>query len=226
MTEKSIWIVIPAYNEGGVIASTVATVLPIYRDIVVVDDGSRDETANIAWRAGAHVVRHPLNLGQGAALQTGLCYALSRGADLIVTFDADGQHDVADVARLLQALESGLYDVAIGSRFLGNTSGMPAIRRAVLKAAIIVTWLLSGLRLSDAHNGFRAFTRHAASSIRLRQNRMAHASEIIEQIAALGLRYVEVPVTIRYTQYSREKGQRTIDSVFVLKDLLLERFFR
>ena len=192
----------------------------------MVDDGSRDDTADAAFSAGAAVIRHPVNLGQGAALQSGIAFALSRHADYIVTFDADGQHDIADIERMIATLEREQADIAIGSRFLGTAQGIPPLRRVLLKAGILVTQILSGLRLTDAHNGLRVITGPAAARLRITQNRMAHASEIIEQIAALKLRYVEVPVTIRYTEYSLQKGQRTLDSLVVLKDLLIERFMR
>ncbi len=194
--------------------------------VVVVDDGSSDGTRHIAAAAGANVVVHPINLGQGAALQTGIDFALSHGADIVVTFDADGQHRVSDIPRLVDALRRERADFALGSRFLGQTYNLPTLRRWILHAATVFTRLTTGLRLTDSHNGLRALTRDGAAAIRLRQNRMAHASEILVEIAQSGLRYVEVPVTIEYTAYSLAKGQRLGDSVTILLDLFAQELYR
>src|SRR5262249_40916537 len=151
--------------------------------VVVVDDFSSDETADIAEQAGAIVIRHPINLGQGAALQTGITYALGHGADIIVTFDADGQHDASDVRRLVEAIQKNDADFALGSRFLGRAINMPSARRVVLRGALLFTRLATGMEISDVHNGLRAMTHRGAKALYLRQNRMAHASEILEQIS-------------------------------------------
>lgn len=222
----ALWIVIPAFNEAQVIADVVAGVRARYSNVIVVDDCSRDETGTNALRAGAVVLRHPLNLGQGAALETGIRYALSRGAEYIVTFDADGQHRVADIAVLLDRQHETGTDVVVGSRFLGAAHGMPPLRRIVLKLAVAFMRLTSGVPMSDAHNGFRLFTRRAAERIRIRQNRMAHASEIIEQIGSLGLSISEAPVTIVYTEYSLRKGQRLGNAVNIIWEMLLARLHK
>jgi glycosyltransferase involved in cell wall biosynthesis len=218
-----VWIVVPAYNEARVIAGVVSELEPNAHRIVVVDDGSSDSTAATAVRSGAIVLRHPINLGQGAALQTGIEFALARGAEFIVTFDADGQHRAAEIATLIEALDAQRADFALGSRFLGSAVNMPTLRRMLLRAATLFTRLTTGLVLTDAHNGLRAMTRRGALSIRLRQNRMAHASEILGQIAASGLKFVEVPVTIDYNPYSLAKGQRSGDFVAILLDLFARR---
>jgi polyprenyl-phospho-N-acetylgalactosaminyl synthase len=223
---NSIWLVIAAYNEAAVIAQVVADLF--WRDytVVVVDDGSTDETGPKAYSAGAVVVTHPINLGQGAALQTGIKFALKHGATYIVTFDADGQHRTSDVEGLIEALKTDNVDFALGSRFLGSAVAMPLSRRLLLRAATLFTRLTTGMRVSDTHNGLRAMTRRGASRIALRQNRMAHASELLEQIARSGLGYVEVPVTIEYSRYSLAKGQRLADSLRILLDLFAERLHR
>jgi polyprenyl-phospho-N-acetylgalactosaminyl synthase len=223
MRFPNVWVVIAAYNEGPVIADVIAGLRQTSHRIVVVDDGSADATADRAQRAGATVVRHPINLGQGAALQTGIEYALANGAEFVVTFDADGQHRAADIAVMLEALRKNRADFALGSRFLGTELHVPALRRLVLRAATWFTRVTTGLRVSDAHNGLRAMTRRGARVIRLRQNRMAHASEILDQIAASGLNYVEVPVTIEYSRYSMAKGQRSSELVTILLDLFARR---
>ena len=193
---------------------------------VLVDDGSADATPEIAERAGAVVVRHPVNLGQGAALQTGIEFGLRNGAEFVVTFDADGQHRAAEIETLIDALTESRSDFALGSRFLGATVNLPLSRRLLLKAATWFTRVTSGLRVTDAHNGFRAMTRRGASRIRLRQNRMAHASEFLEQIARSGLPYVEAPVTIEYSEYSLAKGQKLSDALSILLDLSVQRLQR
>ena len=220
-----VWVVIAAYNEAKVIARVVGEVARRGYHVVVVDDGSSDETAERAAAASV-VVHHPINLGQGAALQTGIDYALQQAAEFVVTFDADGQHRAADIERLVAALREARADFALGSRFLGSTMALPAARRLLLRAATVFTQLTTGLRLTDTHNGLRAMTRRGASRIRLRQNRMAHASEILAQIAASGLPYVEVPVRIEYTAYSLAKGQRLGDALAILFDLFARRLYR
>jgi glycosyltransferase involved in cell wall biosynthesis len=221
-----VYVVIPAYNEGTVIFRVVSDVKRAGYSVVVIDDGSSDATAEQARAAGATVIKHPFNLGQGAALQTGIEYALTQAADCIVTFDADGQHRVSDISHLTDALVRERADFALGSRFLGQAPDMPALRRLVLHAATAFTRLTTGLQLTDTHNGLRAMTRRGATAIKLRQNRMAHASECLAQIAASGLRYVEQPVTIEYSAYSLAKGQHVRDAVHILLDLFARRLYR
>ena len=224
--DKSIWVAVPAYNEGAAVGRAVAELLRCSYQVVVVDDGSSDDTAARAQTAGAMVVRHPVNLGQGAALQTGISFALRQGADIVVTFDADGQHRAAEVDNLVAALLAHTADFALGSRFLGATVAMPTSRRILLKLATAFTRLTTGLRVSDTHNGLRAMTRRGASAIALRQNRMAHASEFLDQVARSGLPYVEVPVTIEYNAYSLAKGQGLGGSLKILVDLSTQRLQR
>ena len=221
-----VWVIIAAYNEAGTLARVISNVESYGFRAAVVDDGSKDATYRIALANGAVAIRHPVNLGQGAALQTGIAYALTRGAQAIVKFDADGQHRASDVEVLLAALKRENADFALGSRFLGRSLRMPVTRLLLLRLATLFTRLTTGLRLTDTHNGLRAMTRKGAQAIRLRQNRMAHASEILSQIADSGLRYVEVPVTIEYTAYSLAKGQRIGDSLTILSDLITEKLYR
>src|SRR4051812_38424340 len=220
------FVVIAAYNEAAMIARVVTDVRRAGYRVIVVDDGSRDATARVAKAAGATVIQHPFILGQGAALQSGIDFALANGAEVIVTFDADGQHGAADISYLAGALAEENADFVLGSRFLKPSSNIPPLRRLLLKAATVFTRLTTGLRLTDAHNGLRAMTRRGAGAIRLRQNRMAHASEILAQIGASGLRYVERPVTIHYSAYSIAKGQKTSDSVIILLDLFARALYR
>jgi polyprenyl-phospho-N-acetylgalactosaminyl synthase len=221
-----VYVVIPAYNEGTVIFRVVSDVKRAGYSVVVIDDGSSDTTAEQARAAGATVIKHPFNLGQGAALQSGIEYALAHAAECVVTFDADGQHRVSDISRLTEALVRERADFALGSRFLGEAPDLPPLRRLVLHAATAFTRLTTGLQLTDTHNGLRAMTRRGASVIKLRQNRMAHASECLAQIARSGLRYVEQPVTIEYSAYSLAKGQRVRDAVHILLDLFARKLYR
>jgi glycosyltransferase involved in cell wall biosynthesis len=220
-----VWVVIAAYNEATVIHRVISDVVRCGYKTIVVDDGSSDQTVAAA-SAADRIIHHPINLGQGAALQTGMDYALEQGADVIITFDADGQHRAADIESLIRALEKTQADFALGSRFLGSSTGLPLLRRWLLKAATLFTQLTTGLRLSDTHNGLRAMSRRGAGVVRLRQNRMAHASEILSQIAASGLSYVEVPVSVEYSTYSLAKGQRLDDALMILLDLFARRLYR
>lgn len=213
---------IAAYNEGGVIADVVRPLAVSYH-VVVVDDGSRDDTAERARVAGAAVMRHSINRGQGAALQSGLRYALRHGARIIVTFDADGQHSEDDVPRMIAPIEAGTADIVLGSRFLEHAAEVPAARRVLLRLAVAFTGVMSGARLTDAHNGLRALSRRAAERVNLQLDRMAHASEIIDQLVRTGLPLVEVSVTVRYTAYSVQKGQRAGNAARIVWDYLLNK---
>lgn len=223
---SSTCIVIAAYNEERAIGEVVRQLVVHYPRVVVVDDGSRDGTAAAALRAGATILRHVINRGQGAALQTGLRYAVQEGARFVVTFDADGQHDPADLPALLTPIARGEVDVCLGSRFLEHRKSVPLGRRLLLTLAVVFTRVVSGMRLTDAHNGLRALSAEAASKIDLKLDRMAHASEILDQIRSLRLRYREVPVHIRYTEYSLSKGQRGGDAFRVALDYLIGRVLR
>lgn len=220
-TPANTWIVIPAYNEARSIGTVVAGLRRDgYANVCVVNDGSADGTGALALRAGAHVLEHVTNFGQGAALQTGIDYALAQGAQYICTFDADGQHSTQSLAALLAAIDEHDADVALGSRFLSGGSNVPFLRRLLLRAALAFTRMHAHMQVSDTHNGLRVFSRRAAEIVRIEQPQMAHASEILQKIGAAKLRYVEVPVTIAYTDYSRAKGQSGFDSVKILLDLL------
>ena len=221
-----IFIIVPAYNEEGTIRSTVTGLLEQYKDIVVVDDGSSDATFGALETLPVHRLRHILNRGQGAALQTGLDYAILQGADIVVTFDADGQHLVDDIATLIEPLSQGTADVVLGSRFLGHAENIPWPRWVMLRVAVWVTRYLSGLQVSDTHNGLRAMTRGAAIKIKLTMDRMTHASEILDIIGREKLRYLERPVTIRYTAHSLKKGQSTWDALQLFIKLMEERLLQ
>jgi glycosyltransferase involved in cell wall biosynthesis len=214
-------VVIPAYNEATVVAGVVGQVCERFPLVVVVDDGSDDGTGDLARAQGATVVTHLFNRGAGAAAVTGIEWALRRGADIIVTFDGDGQHSVDDLDALIAPVREGRVDVVLGSRFLSKGSRVPPVRRAILKTGVHVTRVLAGIRVTDTHNGLRALSREAALRIRIRQDRMAHASEILNEIGRLRLRYCEVPTRVAYTGYSRRKGQRSRNALNVMWELLV-----
>lgn len=216
------WVVIPLYNEEQVIGDVVAQVRTAFDQVVCIDDGSSDHSADVAAKAGARVVRHPLNLGQGAALQTGFEYALSDPTmKYVLTFDADGQHQIADALGMVERLRAGEADVVFGSRFLDERSKPTFGKKMVLRAAVGYTNMTTHTRLTDAHNGLRAIGRPVLEQIKITQNRMAHASELVAQIGATKASYVEHPVHILYSDYSKAKGQSLWNSINILADLIL-----
>ncbi|MCU6480078.1 glycosyltransferase family 2 protein [Arthrobacter sp. A2-55] len=211
------------YNEVTVVGNVISGLLPDFPNVVCVDDGSTDGSQRVAREAGAVVVQHPVNLGQGAALQTGVEYAVGDPeVDAIVTFDADGQHRVEDAKAMVARIRSGEAEVVLGSRFLDGRTKLSPLKRLVLKVAAIQSRLSTGMALTDAHNGLRAFHPMVARQLHLKQNRMAHASELVQQLSELKPRWVEQPVVIIYTDYSRSKGQSLLNSVNIVADL----FFR
>lgn len=216
------WLVIPLYNEVTVIGNVVTQARRAFTNVVCVDDGSTDGSAAAAQRAGAIVVEHPFNMGQGAALQTGIEFALSQpGMNYLITFDADGQHSVDDALAMVQRAKSDDLAIIFGSRFLDGGSPVGWSKKAVLKTAAAVTRLRTGLDLTDAHNGLRLLRKDSAQQVNLKQNRMAHASEIVGQLARTGLPWGEMPVNIEYTEYSKAKGQSLLNSVNILVDLVM-----
>lgn len=226
LVRRATWVVIAAYQEARTIGTVVARLVDDHWHVVVVDDGSEDDTAACALAAGAWVLRHAVNVGQGAALATGFVYASRDPAvRFVVTFDADGQHDPGAVPRLIAPLASDTADVTLGSRFLepDGLGSIPASRKVLLRLATRLARWTTGLKLTDTHNGMRGFRCDVLSRLVLQQDRMAHASEIQAEVARLRLRYQEVPVRVSYTPYSLSKGQGLIDAVSVLWDLLIAK---
>ncbi len=226
MDNQDVCVVVPMHNEAGVIHQVLHELRGTFARIVCVDDGSTDDCARIAAAMGASVVRHPVNLGQGAALQTGFDWALQRPEiGYLVTFDADGQHRVVDAVAMLEHARRTGANVVLGSRFL-HASGaeqVPRSRRLVLRAAVAFTRLTAGIRVSDTHNGLRVLDREAASRMSITMAGMAHASEMLFQVAQLGLRFVEHPVTVEYTTYSKAKGQSNLNAVNIAFDVIAHR---
>lgn len=218
---SGLYVVIAAFEEAATVADVVSDLLQEYPHVIVVDDGSSDDTGARAVAAGATVLRHILNRGQGAALQTGITYSLRQGAGMVVTFDADGQHEQGDIRSLVAPIRSGEVEITLGSRFLGDAHDISWRRRVLLRGGIAFTWLSTGLWLSDTHNGMRAFSRRAAATLDVQLDRMAHASELIDQVRCCGLPFREIPVTVRYTAYSRSKGQGGTAALRIAWDYLL-----
>jgi len=223
---EDVAIIIPVYNEARVIGTVLKHVLKHFKYVVCVDDGSSDASYDEIAKTKAYVVEHPINMGQGAALQTGLEFSRQLPVNYFVTFDADGQHRIEDVKAMLSEIEAGDHDIILGSRFMGETVGMSGTKRAVLKAAIRFSNATSGLVLTDAHNGLRVFNRVVAEGMQITLPDMGHASEIPEIIAEKQFRYKEVPVTIEYTDYSKAKGQSILNAVNIGFDTLLRKVTR
>ena len=216
------WLVVPVYNEDQVIEKVLRETRESFPNIVCVDDGSRDASADRVLGTGAHLVKHPVNLGQGAALQTGVEYARGQpGARSFVTFDADGQHRVADVRRMLSRIRDGSADMVIGTRFRSSTGHIPWKKRAMLRTVVAFSPRLRRLGLTDAHNGLRVFNRNVADTMRITCSGMGHASEILSMATENRWSLVEEPVMILYTEYSMAKGQSLLNGVNILFENLV-----
>ena len=213
------WIVVPAFNEAGVIGDVITDLRSVFTHVVCVDDGSRDGTGDIALRAGAHLVRHPVNLGQGAAIQTGVEYALRQpGAQVFGTFDADGQHRVKDLVTMIDRLSAGDVDVVIGTRFGPGVTKPPLLKRIVLQTAARLSPRGRRLGLTDTNNGLRVFNKTVADGLDITMSGMSHATEFIMLIAENRWRVAEEPVEVLYTEYSKSKGQPLLNGVNIIFD--------
>jgi glycosyltransferase involved in cell wall biosynthesis len=214
-----VWIVVPAYNEAGVIGDVISHLRAVFPNVVCVDDGSADDTGDIALGAGAHLVRHPVNLGQGAAIQTGVEYARTRpGAQVFATFDADGQHRVDDVLAMIDRLDSDSADIVIGTRFGPGVSRPPLLKRVVLQTAAALSPRGRRLGLTDSNNGLRVFNKTVADRLDITMNGMSHATEFIMLIDENRWRVAEQPVEVLYTEYSSAKGQPLLNGVNIIVD--------
>lgn len=216
-----VWVIIPFYNEATVIGGVISELLPAFSNVICVDDGSTDGGGIVAKNAGAKLVSHPINLGQGAALQTGFEYALEHAASYVITFDADGQHRKEDAIAMLELARQENLAIVFGSRFLDNRTKPGFLKKIVLKTAVTVTNWSTKTKLTDAHNGLRVIREDALRKISLKQDRMAHGTEIIVQLGRTGLPYAEHPVEVLYTEYSKTKGQSLWNSFNILMDLMI-----
>ena len=224
---NAVFVIIPFYNENTVIREVIEDLLPYNYQIVLVNDGSTKSPYNILKDIDSlYFLHHKVNLGQGAAIQTGIDFALQKGAEYLVTFDADGQHLSSDIQSLLEPLQNNEADICIASRFLekGRHNATKG-RKITLKVGRWVNYFFTGLFLSDAHNGLRAMNRTAADKFNLKENRMAHATELLIAIKKNKIRYKEIPATVVYSDYSRKKGQSVFSSIRIFFDLVLHKLF-
>jgi glycosyltransferase involved in cell wall biosynthesis len=213
--------IVPAYNESKRIANVVNSLMPHVDEVVVIDDGPEDDTAEKADEAGARVLIHRINLGQGAALETGHEYSRARGAAGVLHFDGDGQFEVSDIAQARKLLSEENVDIVLGSRFLENSSDIPWFKKNVLlPTARCINYLFTRVKLTDAHNGFRVLGPRALKEIKITHDGMAHATEIVELVSQRGLRYREIPVKVVYHEY----GQRMSGGFTIIKDLIIGKF--
>lgn len=198
-------IVIPAYNEEKTIGRVISGLFEHgYRTVVVIDDGSTDTTSECARAVGALVFRHSINRGQGAALETGNEVARHMGAEYVVHFDGDGQFNPGDIASALALARQEEIDVVLGSRFLDSRSELPWSKRfIILPLARCINKILTGVQLTDSHNGFRVLSKKALSLLRITHDRMAHNSEIVAQLRTHRLVFKEIPVEVSYTRYGQ-----------------------
>lgn len=218
-------IVLPAYNEGKVIGKVIKGLKKegfASDDILVVDDGSTDRTSEIAKKEHVLLYKHSLNRGLGGALGTGIKAAIKNNADIIVTFDSDGQHNPKDISRVIEPIRKGEADFVIGSRLI-NPKGMPLIRKIGNWGFNVITWVLFGIWTTDSQSGFRAMSGKAAGKLRIRTNRMEVSSEFLSEIRRNKLRFMEVPIQAIYTEYSLHKGQSSINAFKILAKLILRR---
>lgn len=223
----SIFVIVPCYNEALVIRHTIEKLLRKNYTVVVVDDASSDHTRDSLIGLPVYYLRHESNLGQGAAIRTGIELALEKGAAYIVSFDADGQHHEEDIEKMIESLEAGSAHIVFGSRFLtGADTNAPFTRRMILKTARFINYLASGILLSDANNGLRVMTRDAAFKMKITENRSSHNAQIQNLVHRHSLKYIEYPVKISYSEYSRSKGIQNISSIRILYDLILFKIFR
>ncbi len=206
---ESIFIVLPAWNESPVLKDVLSEIQRAgYSHIIVVDDGSHDRTFEIARAtSGVVALQHRLNRGKGAATKTGIEAAKLLGANIIVTLDADGQHNPANIAHLIRPIQDGSADVVLGSRLI-RPKGMPWHKVLANWIGNALTWYLYGLWVTDSQSGFRAYSKRAASLINTRSDRYDYESEVIREIYLHKLRYVEIPIEVRYTGYSMGKPER------------------
>jgi polyprenyl-phospho-N-acetylgalactosaminyl synthase len=223
MHNKNLFVVVPVFNDSATIVGVIEELKQEgFNNIIVVDDGSRDGVGELLKDLNIYFVRHAVNLGQGAALQTGFECAKKFNADVVVTFDADGQHDAKNIEPMIEQMFTHNVDVVLGSRFLNKPhTSMRVQRKFVLKMARYVNLVFSGMLLTDAHNGLRVLDRKAVELIYITENRMAHASEILFEIRRHKLAFKEAEVDVRYTPYSESKGQSGWNSIRILLDIII-----
>lgn len=224
MSRDDTYVIIPVYNEETVVAEVVSAAHKIFSKVICVDDGSIDNSADIILATDAKLVQHTINLGAGAATQTGIDYALQDpDAEYFITFDADGQHDIKDAVKMLEYLKKHDLDIVFGSRFAGDVHNISRVKRIFLKAAAIFSKTTSGVNLTDPHIGLRVFNRKFAENLKITLPDFTHASEIVHRVKEGNYKYDEVPITVMYSDYSKSKGQPMMNSINITIDLLFHR---
>ena len=222
MDNSSVCVIVPIFNEEQVVRKIVQSLVAEKFTVVIVDDGSSDNSLQSIPDLPVKILKHSTNFGQGAALQTGFEFAKKNpNLEIFVTFDADGQHQIKDIENIVSPIKENKADIVFGTRFQDDKTKMPLLKRIILKLAIRYTNLSTGVPLTDAHNGFRAMNRNALNEMKLNLNGMAHASEIVAIAYKSNLRITEIPVEILYTKYSKAKGQSILNSINILSDLFL-----
>jgi glycosyltransferase involved in cell wall biosynthesis len=220
--KQKVCIILPFYNEEQVINKVISELISHNYKVLAVDDGSDDNSYKNIKDLNCTIIRHPQNFGQGAALQTGMTFAkLNLNLEYFVTFDSDGQHQVANIENVLNPIMNDEADIVFGTRFQDNLTKFTFLKRLILKMAIKYTKLSTGVALTDTHNGFRALNRTAISKIELNLPGMSHASEFVAKAGGNNLRIKEVPVHVLYTKYSKRKGQSLWNAINILTDLFL-----
>lgn len=218
-------VLIPAFNEEKTIGKVIGNLKNEgFENIVVVNDGSTDQTEKIAEKKKATVLTHIVNRGLGASLKTGFEYAKKTKAEFVVTFDADGQHRAEDIKRLVAPLKNQKADVVIGSRLLKPNKEMPFLRKMVNWLSNILTFIIYGIRTSDSQSGLRALNRKALALIELKTQKMEVSSEIFKEIKRNGLRLAEIPIRAIYSQYSQKKGQKIANAPDVFSKIILRAY--
>lgn len=223
--KSDVYVIMPVYNEAQVVGEVIADVRKHFKNVICVNDGSKDNSSEEIVKAGGILVEHPINLGAGAATQTGIDYALlDKDARYFVTIDADGQHETEDAIRMLEHLKKKDLDIVFGSRFLGTIKNISGFKKRFLKLAAVFSGSTSGVKLTDPHIGLRVFNRYFAENLKLTMPDFAHASEVVHRIGEGGFKYDEVAATVNYSDYSKAKGQPMVNAINITFDLFLNRF--
>jgi len=227
-SRQKVALVIPAFNEGKVIRRVVENLITTFHksgynfQVVVVDDGSKDDTAKQAQLGGAFVIQHILNAGSGGATATGLSYASQEGFDIATTSDADGQHDPKDVLRGVHVLASSNVDLLIGSRLI-NKAGMSRVKVLGNAGLSLITNVLFGVRVTDSQSGLRIFSKNALTKLKWKTSGYEFCSEMLWRARQSNLKTEEFPIKSIYTDYSKAKGQNNWNAINIIKSLLQRR---
>ncbi len=224
---EQIWILIPCFNESRVITQTITELSKYFENILVVDDGSTDNTSNLLKSLNVTVLQHPINLGQGAAVSSGFEFISTiDNSKAVITFDADGQHSVNDALAFANEIISSSEEIIFGSRFIHHEKNIPFTKRLVLKMVTKISNFILKMNLSDTHNGLKAFKIDVLDKIKLKTSNYAFESELLAIVSKLGISYRELPSDIIYTEYSKTKGQSLRNGMRILESLVILFFSR